>query len=81
MSPFLPMFDASIAGSLASATLCSQTVAEPTVANSVGALPCAAARSLVAPPPQVAVCRSGWRRLIDGLLSLISGPTFERNAA
>jgi hypothetical protein len=73
------MYDAAIAGSLASATLCSQA-AEPIGAVPVaGRLPASLGRPPVSPAPQAAVCRRGWRRLLDNLLSLVSGPTLERS--
>jgi hypothetical protein len=75
MSTVSPVFDASIAGSLANASLCSapqeETRAPVKLSEFDPEAPHDASASAIA-------CRTRWNRLVDAMLSPISGPTLER---
>jgi hypothetical protein len=63
-----PLFDASAAGSLANASLCGPSAKKAPPPAELVASPCA-----VRAAGPVA-CKTKWSRLIDALLSPISGP-------
>ena len=69
-------YDVSAAGSLANAALCAPSPQEAPAAGS--ACPCAATAARAAAPVARTVCRTGWRRVIESLLALVSGPTLEQ---
>ena len=67
-----PTYDNTAAGSLASATLCSQRAEAP----APGGGDFEQAMSENSSPAPVIMRRSGWRRMVEVILSPISGPTF-----
>ena len=71
MSIVSPLFDASVAGSLASASLCEKPPKSASAPRDVSPLNADRAR-----PCAYVACKTKWRRLIDVLLSPISGPRF-----
>ncbi|MDE3176076.1 MAG: hypothetical protein KGM15_08250, partial [Pseudomonadota bacterium] len=66
-----PTYDTFTAGSLASATLCAQPAEAPAPAGPAFA---ASLSETAASAPLVAR-KCGWRRLVEAILSPISGPT------
>ena len=68
-----PTYDTFTAGSLASATLCPQRAEAPESAPLPEFAAAPGAGSQAAP---VVPRKSGWKRMVDVILSPISGPTF-----
>lgn len=74
MNAVSPLHDASVCGSLANATLCGAPAPKEPTPREATAPDDAAPR--VASAPQSVPCQTKWRRLMEALLSPISGPTF-----
>ncbi len=74
MSAFSPIYDVSAAGCVANATLCAPAPKDG--ADGPASIDFPPANAAMAAPKAAA---RGWRRLIEALLNLISGPTLERS--